>query len=478
MKKLSFLMILTAVMLLSACSKKPAEVEETTVTAAVTEAPATSEAATEAAEETSAKAAETAATAAESTAASEETSAKAAETAAETSECATEASAAAEEKEPINAHFGYFVKYGDKVYYRRPGADAMKETALFGNFLAESLGTSEICSYDTKTGEIREENSSLGCGPMAVCGGDLYVSEYDYPNDIEVECVCSIGLDEYDYVFECGDRLSGASENGKWVISREAVYGKDGNLFCLYYTDGNGIESIESSDPLTYIGAASDYLIYEVVRDDRYLLWRCNMETGELLQLGEIPVFEELSLYYPGEPEGFAYENGKIAVIFSAYDGTGHFYSGSNLVTADVNKKNSLLCEEVSYQSEYFHDEMSRGPGVVFIGGKPVFTDGMPYDAEIDYRTGNMILFDEEGKATVIGSGYDFYESGEEGTTVDIEAAEYVDGMIYAVRNEMWHVPEEDVGWRYAYERKFTYILQIDPETGEETIIDAVENAV
>lgn len=428
MKKFNFLMILTAAVLISACGKKPAAVTETV----------------NAAEETTAAAAETEAPSAEG---------------------------------PVNAHFGFFVKYGDKIYYRRPGADAMKETALFGNFLSESLGTSEIFSYDIKTGEHSKENSSLGCGPMAVCDGSLYVSEYDYPNDIEVECVCSINLDEYDYVFECGDRLCGISDNGKWVISKEDIYGDERKLFCLYYSDGSVIESIESSNPLTYIGAAGDWLIYEERRDDQYFLWRCSMETGELLRLGEIPVFEEPPLSYPGEPEGFAYENGKIAVIFSAYEGTGHFYAGSNLVTADVNKKDSLLCEEASYQSDYFYDEMNRGPGVVFISGKPELTDGMPYDVEIDFRTGNMILFDEEGKAGVIGSGYEFYESEEEGTTVDIEAAEYVDGMIYAVRNEMWHIPEEDVGWRYAYERKLTYFLEIDPETGEETIIDAVENA-
>lgn len=464
MKKAYLLLILTAV-LLTACKKTaaPAPAATAAPSAAVgTEAPAETEA----------------------------TNGAPAETPTVPSLPETEASEAVEEEstaepsvqeaasEPVNTHYGYFVKYGDKVYYRRPGADAMKETAIFGNFLSQSLGSSKICSYDTKTGTVAVENGSLGYGPMAVCGESLYLSEMDYPNDMEVPCLCSLCLTEYDYVIEGAEKLSGTGKDGRWVVGPAITQPDDVPFYYLYYTDGNVTEYIESENYLSYIGAAEDYLVYEERRSDGYILWRCNMATGELLRLGTIPTFEEWDIPRPGEADGFAYEDGKIAIVYSAYEGTGNFLAGSQLVTADLNKKDSLEYSMADYTSDYYYDEMSRGPGVAFINGKAELTDGMPLDVEVDGRTGDLILFDEEGKASVVASGYNFFESEEEGTTVMIEDAEFVDGKIYAVRNEMWHVPEEDIGWRYAYERKFTYILEIDPATGEEKIIDSIENSI
>lgn len=480
MKIRNFIILLFAIVLISACGKKADTSEAASQSAA---ASASETAGTAAAAETEAEitaAAETEAESAPENAGPESGSndnkeSEAADKKAESSEHAETESG--EEPGSINDHYGYFVKFGDRIYFRRPGADAMKGTALFGRFLSQMLGSSKIMSYDTKTGEVIFENNSLGYGPMAAAGDFLYLSEYDYPNDIEVETFDYLNLTNGDYIIGCGEKLAGVAADGRWAVSFEFITEEDKPVYRLYYTNGRKTEEIKSSGMLEFIGAGSNMLIYREYGEDKTVLWRCNMETDELLMLGELPAFEDLSPAYSGEAEGFAFEDGKIAAVFAAYDGTGHFYAGSHIVTADVNKKNSLEWVDSDYSSDYYHDEMNRGPGVVFEDGQAVPADGMPYSVEVDNRSGELILFDENGKAGVIASGYRNFESDEEGTVVDIELAEYVGGKIYAVRNEMHRAEEDDIGWRWAYERKFTYFVEIDPETGEEKIIDSVLNS-
>ncbi|MCQ2401969.1 MAG: hypothetical protein MJ059_08645 [Lachnospiraceae bacterium] len=472
MNRSGIIITVFTLMLLTACSAGKTVPEKETAQTAETSAAAVTLKASEAV--TAAAVTETSAASQESASSVEGVTEKAAET---ESDAASESNISEDaENIGINTRFGYFVKYGDRILFRRPGADSMEQTAVFGNFMSQMLGTSEIMSFDTVTGELKTENSSLGYGPMALCGDTLYLSEYDYPNDLEVEAFVSLGLESGDYIYECGEKLEGTGKDGKWAISSEIDHVNDTMVTRLFYTFGEGYEVISSTDQLLYIGTADKYLIYEERRQDAAFLWRCNMETGELLCLGELPGFEEQGISYPGEAEGFAYEEGMIAVIFSAYDGTGHFYAGSHLVTADVSRKDSLSWSDTDYSSAYYYDEMNRGPGVVISEGKAVLTDGMPYEVEIDYRDGNMILFTENGMASEVCSGYEFSED-EEGITADIEIAEYVDGKIYAVQNRMRHAKEDDIGWRYAYERKLTEILEIDPETGAETVIVSVESA-
>ena len=45
-------------------------------------------------------------------------------------------------------------------------------------------------------------------------------------------------------------------------------------------------------------------------------------------------------------------------------------------------------------------------------------------------------------------------------------------GDIYLVRNHLQRAPEEDIGWRYAYERLETSILRINIANGECITID------
>ena len=104
-------------------------------------------------------------------------------------------------------------------------------------------------------------------------------------------------------------------------------------------------------------------------------------------------------------------------------------------------------------------------------------TSGEPATAEIDYAAGELGYYDSNGLRVSVNSGYETFESEEEDTTVTIELSEYTGNKIYLVRNESWRDRANDVGWREAYVRKHTYIVMVDPTTGEETIIDYAMNA-
>lgn len=51
------------------------------------------------------------------------------------------------------------------------------------------------------------------------------------------------------------------------------------------------------------------------------------------------------------------------------------------------------------------------------------------------------------------------------------ETIELFGNYIYAICDISEHVPEDDIGWRYAYRRLKTEVFRVDIRTGTKTIL-------
>lgn len=118
--------------------------------------------------------------------------------------------------------------------------------------------------------------------------------------------------------------------------------------------------------------------------------------------------------------------------------------------------------------------DVIKSPKVILRDKKLVYVEGVPYNAYVNSE-GNLGVFDGNGNFVKIASGYDMLEVQSDGTIMDTKHCEAVGGDIYLVRNRLQRAPEEDIGWRFAYQRLETSILRINIMNGECITIDHKE---
>lgn len=193
-----------------------------------------------------------------------------------------------------------------------------------------------------------------------------------------------------------------------------------------------------------------------------------DLETGEETKYGPLPGMTESK--WPGEPELMYAENDEIWLQLSTYEGTGHFFSNDQYVKIKCGTPDSL--EEVIPEGTPIEEkDVIKSPTVILRDKKLVYVEGVPYHTHVD-TDGNLGVFDENGDFVKIASGYDRLEIQSDDTIMDTEHYEAVGGDIYLVRNRLQRAPEEDIGWRYAYERLETSVLRINIANGECITID------
>ena len=338
-----------------------------------------------------------------------------------------------------NQEAGYFIEHDGKIYYRLPKAEAMNEFALFGNFMSGYCGPSEIRCYDPATGTSEKFFDSTGYGKMYVLEDNLVVLEEG-----------NSGSDDLLMIpFDAGEATK--------------VEGLNFRIMAIY----------------------DHYIIYRQDDYDKgeYTVSCIDIDNEATIELGKMETFENNP--YPGELQQFYADGSNIWFTMADYEGTGHFYYSAKLYNADITKEGSLTARSIaevadlpgSAAADYIAEKYNRAPGFIIRDDTQYMTSGEPATAEIDYAAGELGYYDSNGLRVSVNSGYETFESEEEDTTVTIELSEYTGNKIYLVRNESWRDRANDVGWREAYVRKHTYIVMVDPTTGEETIIDYAMNA-
>lgn len=361
----------------------------------------------------------------------------------------------------------HFVQYEGKIYFRVPTKDNVQTVALWGNY--DNIPEDMVCSVmamdlETLDTEILFDDASHG--PIVISNGRLILCGN---NRYGEQPVRSFAIDGTDPKELPGTYIFGTLPSGKYFITGK--YDFSDQKLHLYICSGDGTyKEVIPSEPLyDYAGLSDKQLLCITNGEGDYgNLAGYDLETGEETKYGPLPGMTESK--WPGEPELMYAENDEIWLQLSTYEGSGHFFSHDQYVKIQCGIPDSL--EEVIPDGTPVEEkDVIKSPEVILRDKKLVYVEGVPYHTHVD-TDGNLGVFDENGDFVKIASGYDILEIQSDDTIMDTEHYEAVGGDIYLVRNRLQRAPEEDIGWRDAYERLETSVLRINIANGECITID------
>ena len=230
----------------------------------------------------------------------------------------------------------YFVRIGDKVYFRNIPPSALDEGAIFGEFLStqyEPVACPLIC-YDLNTRQWEEAAKITGTGELFACPEGFYIgytdtSEYSY--GVQLLDIASGKQTEY-----CDGIPRGVSKSGE-ILAVDRYSGPRAET--VFIKDGNEIAVIGGEDHYyEYCGFVGETcVLMHHTENNEYAL--CSVdENGTLTELGMISDGEM------GSPsvEQFISDGDDVYVSIAYYEGTCHFLYKWEAVRATCGSDGSL----------------------------------------------------------------------------------------------------------------------------------------
>ncbi len=354
---------------------------------------------------------------------------------------------------------GYFVRVGDKVYYRLYHERALQRTALFGGFLGSDLPDrpSKLMSYDLQTGAKEEVATVYGSGKLFACRDGLLLA---YPDQDETYVIPMDGSEQTVY---CKGTPDGVSEDGRVLIVTQynTEYTGEG-LFSwkAVICDGKEVARVEDENSLLLCGFAGNDAIFanRMEADDEDAIsneWRILSvdAAGTQTELGKLEPEEGFYDASPDARQIVSDEEGVYGTI-GFYAGTGHFLQDWVAFSAKPGVAGSLEMLEPENREEFSGMEnppsmLLTGPGEVEFFKAPV---GQVAYSEGGY--GDLVYYDSPYSAVVLKEDY-FTQDEATGEwpwgNFLLDAVVFDDTAFlitaYGTRNELY-----DIGWRYAYD--------------------------
>lgn len=354
----------------------------------------------------------------------------------------------------------YFLKVGNKVYYRVYGEDSLEKTALFGDFVNNPVvggGNSSIYAFDETMESADFMFSDNGFGPLYYMNGRFYLTRYKAPGCIETYSVDELGENEISYGGYTD--LKGVSPDYD-AFAYEGTNNSGNSTVTLYMGGEKIFEKSEKTKSYDIILVDGDHLIYETSENnvsDRcsYMLYSYEYESGRERCLGKAEDPADAG-YRPFLPAyGRLYGN-EVYIVYEVREGTGNFYSGGAVYKAVADEDNSCSLYDTNpdfYETPYVE---SSEEGIRIYQNK-----SGSYYAGSD---GCMYLRNSDGS----GEKYTetFIPCGYEGSSVHMESPVVTDinGIIYMMAEYSVYSPSCDVGWRMAYRHTGTTYYRFDPE--------------
>lgn len=366
-----------------------------------------------------------------------------------------------------NGH--YFVKYGDRVYYRVSSVNDLQNIpGLFAEYMSNSVETDcAIAYYDLKDHSTGILFADCGYGPLYIQNGGLWVNTtHDQYKSRAIKYSLEDGsiLDEYDEY-----RIEGVdTANDAICIS---TYD---NGAILYVITKDKKVKIDAVDTVSFSGMDGGKVFYRTgsySSDEPLKLNVFDIKTGKSIVLGDIP---ENEFETSGTLEQVQVIDDKAYISFGMYEGTALFFDGAYYMSADLNKAGSLKTEmEISGA-----EEIIKTPTFKVENGKMSVkckdhNDGLNH-ADQD----NASLFiTSDCKEHLLVSAYDACKTAQ-GCPNNIEIAEEIGDYIFYYDNFNIDSPEDSVGWRDAYRRGMQSVRVLDTRNNENTIIGFAQNPV
>ncbi|MCR5675644.1 MAG: hypothetical protein K6G16_08050 [Lachnospiraceae bacterium] len=395
----------------------------------------------------------------------------------------TEGSAPADDlpDEIIENNGGYFVRVGDRVWYRIQPTETLGETSLFGGFLSatksmtKDMPVADLCWYDLNTREFGRETDDNGGGfgplyyakqkngPGEALGG-FYSNRF---HDDETD-VYWFSIDGSEVQRLSDGSIEGVTDNGTLIVSRwDDQHGQE----FVTFSGGRETGSCNAGDgSLSYCGqdGSNAYVLLHQgdigTGTDQFVQFTGD---GKQIILGQLPPSEdEFAMAWP-ECEDFAFASGSggpetVYLVATRYEGTGHFVNERRVFAATPGQKNSL--KEIEPQDKMGDDWANDAK--LDLGGNgqvSLVTHCAGELALSDIGSGDLMFY--ETPSTPVCLVKDFLSFGVKDETIDpnwgiaagdgkqrmIENMAYVGGCAFCVAALAHRAPEEDIGWRESY---------------------------
>lgn len=384
-----------------------------------------------------------------------------------------------------NNHF--FVMADGKVYFHIADTESLGKTALFGEYSGYECPKTNLYCYDPAIDKLETLTTDHACGRISVQGDSIYT--FDSP---EEEMGSDNGMSRYslekgapELTIALGsyEDMIGADDKGTYLVTGYSEYSegnelqqikiyKDGEVQSTYDIESYPYRAKIEDDSIIYICSGEEYSIDNGETTEtgtEFNLMQLDITTGEKIKLGSLP---HLVLNYANSIGGIdeiMSDEDNIYFNYSSYGGTGHFYQGEGyFVKAVKGQADSISVKDVSGSTDGEGDIEPTSFAV--INKEMVEAQGEPGKCEVNYE-GDLGYYDEQGKWVKVASGWatELYNDDEDYKGVEI--SEKVGDYIYLIYNDNVHVPEEDIGWRYAYRRKAVDVYRVSVETGEAQLL-------
>ncbi|MCR5119426.1 MAG: hypothetical protein K6B44_07380 [Lachnospiraceae bacterium] len=231
----------------------------------------------------------------------------------------------------------YFVRVGDKVYFRNIPASALDEGAIFGEFLSTENEAVQcpLIEYDLNTQQWEEAGQISGTGKLFACPKGFYIGYPDL-NDYADYGVQLYDIESGTQTEYCKGIPKGVSESGE-ILAVDRYTGQISETVLI--KDGTEIACLGGENLYyEYCGFAGETLIALLhSADEEYIL--CSVdENGIYTELGKV---SDNEMGYP-TVEQFLSTGNEVYLSIAYYEGTGHFLYKWEAVKAYTMLKDSL----------------------------------------------------------------------------------------------------------------------------------------
>lgn len=381
-----------------------------------------------------------------------------------------------ERTEEVEGNGGFFVRVGDKVWFRRYDDGAGVSSAFWGEFLSvapEKPAASKLCYYDRKGDAVIEAMSDDGFGELWFGVDGFYLTRAGQNDDLHHAYFRAVDGAVTEL---CDGEISGVSDNGCYAAV--STWGPP--------ADGAGIRVYEGTKEVRTVPILDDGPRFLAVCDDGAVVYRdankvCELDaSGKTLVLGTLPEPEaDYELWW--EFERSLINGDELWLTFGAYEGTGHFLSETLCVRMKLGTENSLEAIEDQPTSEEPYV-----PKLMLDGGEVRRVEYLPDETDTSYSTGDLLRFGTDGSAGVLVGGFLSTLSYDEEERRVVQASATLGDTVYLIVAQAFRDSENDVGWRMAYRPGELYYVAVplregaDVETliGPEYIVYPPDNTV
>lgn len=306
----------------------------------------------------------------------------------------------------------FFIKIGDRIYFRKYGKDALCEAVMGGDFHSYFVedGTRQICYVKKGDTKVHEAFYDTGFGELYYYDGLFYLKD-----DLGTYTIDKDG-DNKEYL-----------NLGEDMASFESIYDH-----YMFYTD--------------LVGSDVTLFVKDLDNDEEGTPIYCLDIENEL----GWPTIEQAEVH------------GDDAYIGISYiDGSGNFFQGGEIIKTPVD--GSDLEGEVVQDIEIEYDEDSE-----YLLAMKRFTvddDGtvntyshLPGSVWVDM--GDLYIANDDGEERLYMEDFERDPIG--GIYEITEQVCMLDGEVYAINNLMVRSPQDDIGWREYYKDLRSTYLKID----------------